>query len=420
MARRPLPARRTIAAAIFDLQYTSFAGGLDAGRPLCRRPCRTASALDPLILGERHVRWFAVPICVAAPVVLGPDQIAARRLQHCRAGRSPNPRCWPERTGLGGYGSVPGRARRQGQGTGQGNRVSLLRLPRSIRRACALPLVVRFPGGVARDLEAASPIPRAAACFLPKAARRAAPRGCLSPGWRTGPWSSTGCCPWPVPVDNVEAIEVGRVGGRLVLLFAERGRGQDRTALRWASSPRPPAFGAFRTVDWPAVDPVGPRARPVSALTLDRAGRIYVASTHDPDESGRSRRGLAHRRARRGPGRRTAGAAGRIGARRHPGRLQGRGLAVRPTPEGANSCSSAPTTSATAASCGRCRSRLNPFPAGARPCPTWPTLGLFIAAATCWWSCPGRIRAHRRPQPRAGTAAGLVSCLGVLPPPWCT
>lgn len=51
MARRPLPARRTIAAAIFsDLQYTSFAGGLDAGRPLCRRPCRTVSALDPLIL----------------------------------------------------------------------------------------------------------------------------------------------------------------------------------------------------------------------------------------------------------------------------------------------------------------------------------------------------------------------------------
>ena len=39
-------------------------------------------------------------------------------------------------------------------------------------------------------------------------------------------------------------------------------------------------------IDWPAIDPLGPRARAVSALTLDAAGRIYLASTLDPGEHG--------------------------------------------------------------------------------------------------------------------------------------
>lgn len=177
-------------------------------------------------------------------------------------------------------------AKDEGDGAG-GNRVSLLRLPRSKSDGLArTPLVVRFPGGVARDLETASPIPGGGLLFAESGQKGGSPRLFVA-RLADGALVIDRVLPWPVPVDNVEAIEVGRVGGRLVLLFAERGRGQDRTALRWAEfSLEPPAFGAFRTVDWPAVDPVGPRARPVSALTLDRAGRIYVASSHDPDESG--------------------------------------------------------------------------------------------------------------------------------------
>ena len=49
------------------------------------------------------------------------------------------------------------------------NRVSLLRLPRGSRDGTVrTPLAVRFPGGVARDLEAASPIPGGGLLLAPE------------------------------------------------------------------------------------------------------------------------------------------------------------------------------------------------------------------------------------------------------------
>ena len=162
------------------------------------------------------------------------------------------------------------------------NRVSLLRLPRGSRDGIVrTPLAVRFPGGVARDLEAASPIPGGGLLLAESGQKGGSPRLFFAR------LVDSVLVIDAVSVDNVEAVEVGRVGDQLVLLAAERGRGQERTTLHWATlSLDPPRFGAFQTIDWPAIEPLGPRARAVSALTLGAVGRIYVASTLDPGEHG--------------------------------------------------------------------------------------------------------------------------------------
>ena len=167
------------------------------------------------------------------------------------------------------------------------NRVSLLRLPRGSRDGIVrTPLAVRFPGGVARDLEAASPIP-GGGLLLAESGQKGGSQRLFFARLVDSVLVIDAEVPWPLSVDNVEAVEVGRVGDQLVLLAAERGRGQERTTLHWATlSLDPPRFGTFQTIDWPAIDPLGPRARAVSALTLDAGGRIYLASTLDPGEHG--------------------------------------------------------------------------------------------------------------------------------------
>jgi hypothetical protein len=88
---------------------------------------------------------------------------------------------------------------------------------------------------------------------------------------------------WPVLVKNVEGSAVARIGEQLIFLFAERAEGQPSTLLRWASlSLRPLAFGSFQDVTFTSPDPTGPHARPVSAIEIDEAGRIYIASAVDP------------------------------------------------------------------------------------------------------------------------------------------
>jgi hypothetical protein len=93
---------------------------------------------------------------------------------------------------------------------------------------------------------------------------------------------------WPVLVKNVEGAAVARVGEQLIFLFAERAEGQPSTLLCWASlTLRPLAFGSFQEVTFTSPDPTGPHARPVSAIEIDEAGRIYVASAVDPgDDNG--------------------------------------------------------------------------------------------------------------------------------------
>jgi hypothetical protein len=91
---------------------------------------------------------------------------------------------------------------------------------------------------------------------------------------------------WPVRVKNVEGAAVARVGEQLIFLFAERAEGQPSTLLRWATlTVQPLAFGSFQEVMFTPSDPRGPHARPVSAIEIDEAGRIYVASAVDPGDN---------------------------------------------------------------------------------------------------------------------------------------
>jgi len=169
----------------------------------------------------------------------------------------------------------------------QWNRVSLLRLPRSKAEGLVrTPLSVRFPGRVARDLEAAGPIPGGGLLFAESGQKGERARLFFA-RLVDGALVMDAAVPWPFAVDNVEAVEVGRLGDQLVLLAAERGREQASTTLRWATLELDPVrFGPAAGIDWPALDPLGPRARAVFALTLDPAGRILVASTLDPGEHG--------------------------------------------------------------------------------------------------------------------------------------
>lgn len=88
---------------------------------------------------------------------------------------------------------------------------------------------------------------------------------------------------WPVPITNVEGSAVARVGDRLIFLYAERAHGQSSTLIRWADlALQPLALGEFREVRFTSPGPRGPDSRPVSALEVDRAGHLYVASALDP------------------------------------------------------------------------------------------------------------------------------------------
>ena len=90
--------------------------------------------------------------------------------------------------------------------------------------------------------------------------------------------------PWPVDIYNVEAAEVARIDTQLVFMFAERAHAMDETDLSWATITLGPLkFGSFESTPLPAIDPAGPHARPITALTIDSAGRLYGASALDPD-----------------------------------------------------------------------------------------------------------------------------------------
>ncbi len=88
---------------------------------------------------------------------------------------------------------------------------------------------------------------------------------------------------WPIRVENVEGSTVARLGDRLVFLYAERAQGSTSTAIRWANLQlQPLRFGAFREVTFSIPADMGLN-RPVSAMEVDPAGHVYVASAFDPD-----------------------------------------------------------------------------------------------------------------------------------------
>jgi hypothetical protein len=168
-------------------------------------------------------------------------------------------------------------------------RVSLVRLPQSAIGLIVQPVELSWPEpqGSSGDLESVARIPGTAMLLLAESgsARRGGTdlRRIFLVERRDGGLAIIDVAEWPVPISNVEGTAVARVGEHLVFLFAERAEGQPGTLLRWAPFTAPPlAFGAFQEVSFAVPEPTGPHARPVSAIEIDDAGRIYVASATDP------------------------------------------------------------------------------------------------------------------------------------------
>jgi hypothetical protein len=92
----------------------------------------------------------------------------------------------------------------------------------------------------------------------------------------------------PGTIRNIEGAAVARVGGHLVLLFAERAEGEPATDLVWADLQLEPlAVGSVQHARFGPDGSGRPGWRPVTAIEIDRAGRIYIGSAYDPgDDNG--------------------------------------------------------------------------------------------------------------------------------------
>ncbi len=165
-------------------------------------------------------------------------------------------------------------------------RISLVRLPKSeIEGVTWQSLDLKFPGpeGPSSDLESASHIPGGKGFLFAESGQEGeGARRIFFAVYRNGTLNIESQVTWPVPVENVEAIEVCQVGQQLVFLYAERAEGLPATKLGWATlSLNPLEFGAFKEVTYEGVDPVGKGARPIVALAVDTDGSIYGVSVYD-------------------------------------------------------------------------------------------------------------------------------------------
>ncbi|MFO1113739.1 MAG: hypothetical protein U1E38_00730 [Rhodospirillales bacterium] len=166
--------------------------------------------------------------------------------------------------------------------------VSLISLPASSAGPARETMEIVWPAplGSASDLESIARIPGTSLFLLAESgqAKRAGTsfRRIFLTEYRDRRLDVVDAVDWPVPVHNVEGAAVARSGDQLVFLFAERAEGEPQTLLRWASlSLQPMTFGPFQEVAFSVPDPAGPYARPVSAIEVDDAGRIIVASAID-------------------------------------------------------------------------------------------------------------------------------------------
>jgi hypothetical protein len=172
-------------------------------------------------------------------------------------------------------------------------RVSLLWLPKSLDGILWKSLQLDWPGakGFSHDLESVARIPGAQELLLmesgdDESAFRRIFLARLNPA--TAKLKVVTFIEWPAPIKNVEGVAVAKMGERLIFIYAERADSQPSTMIRWADfESEPLKFGAFQEVTFSSPSPTGPNARPVSAIDVDSAGRLYVASAFDPgDDNG--------------------------------------------------------------------------------------------------------------------------------------
>jgi hypothetical protein len=164
--------------------------------------------------------------------------------------------------------------------------ISLLRLPAAKGSLEREAVAVRWPGsqGEGHDLESVARIPDRQKLLLVESGDDGGPiRRIFYARLGTQGMELVSSLPWPHRVRNVEGSAVARVNNRLIFLYAERAHGHATTRLRWADLQLEPLrLGSFREMPLTSPGPEGPHRRPVTALEVDRAGQIYVASAIDP------------------------------------------------------------------------------------------------------------------------------------------
>lgn len=170
-------------------------------------------------------------------------------------------------------------------------RVSLLQLPTSLDGIRWRPLPVQWPKpqGKSSDLESIAPIPGTRDLLLVESGDdKGEFRRIFLARFRPHRLQIVSFMEWPTPIVNVEGSAVARIGERLIFIYAERAQGQSSTQIRWADLElRPLRMGAFQEVTFTCPDPIGPNARPVTALEVDSVGWLYAASAFDPgDDNG--------------------------------------------------------------------------------------------------------------------------------------
>jgi len=171
-------------------------------------------------------------------------------------------------------------------------RVSLLRLPTGLGGVRWTPLRVAFPARSATDLESVARVPDAGGrvrVLVAESGEEVREKGSTRRIFlleiEGDDAEVVDQVDWPIPTRNVEGIAVGESGGKRVFVFAERADGEPATEIRFAElSLDPLALGPFRSAGaFASPGPVGPDARPISALEVDAAGVVYAASAEDPD-----------------------------------------------------------------------------------------------------------------------------------------
>lgn len=225
-------------------------------------------------------------------------------------------------------------------------RVSLLDLPAGLDGVRWRPLAVRFGVHASSDLESVARVPTRdgrALVLIAESTEEVAEKPFSNRILLLEVWEEDAAvvesAEWPVATSNVEGMAVGEAGGTLVFLYAERAHGRPSSEIRYAEVTLAPLrFGAFRSAGaFVSPGPAGAAARPVSALEVDAAGVVYVASAEDPDDDGGPFRSAVYRIGRVASG--PQGATVELDAAPElQGRLDGfkvEGLAARQLPDGA-------------------------------------------------------------------------------------
>lgn len=170
-------------------------------------------------------------------------------------------------------------------------RVSLLRLPESLDGITWKPLALDWPlpQGASSDLESIARIPGTDSFLLVESCEGRADgkvfRRAFLIQLRDTQAVLLFFAQLPAVFKNIEGSAVVRLGDRLIFTCAERGDDRLSTEVYWTELRLDPLrFGTFNKAYFKPAGFAGENKRPVSAIEIDAAGQIYIASAYDPND----------------------------------------------------------------------------------------------------------------------------------------